>query len=317
MTPNSSEADAFSQLDELTNKRTALESLIAIATSIHRQQTAMEGLAFIARPSQEIPAKTIQHLQVLEQKYVGLADDELTQWLLSIEEATLKVIEKVATFAQLELHELRDNEIKGLSVEGFKSLIADFEQRTQTSLALRFLLKKRGVVLAAFKLPFPQESISERIDALKEKENRCVAQIKTEAQSIIDDTNALLANAHLADKMKQQLQSVRQAMEANLQHLDGGGSVMDIPNKFEVIVLQSDPPAGNTSSQTKAPAVAKPPANESKPATEVRKDRGDAQPKAAIRRKKLSTLRLLIRWLTTPLNTSWKELKKANERGEL
>lgn len=305
MTNLDKETDAFSQLDQLTHKRTALESLIGIATSIHRQQAAMEGLAFIARPSQEIPAKTIHQLQDFEQKYAKLADEELVQWLNSIEDATRKVVEKVASVADLEIQALRDNEIKGLSVEGFNTLIADFERRTQTSLTLRYLLKKRGVVLAAFKLPFPQDSIAERVEALKEKETRCIAQITQEAQSILNDTRTLLQNPALPEKMLQQLHSVEEAMLANIQHLEAGGAITEIPHKFEVVIQETDPLIDEPRPQTprpEAPIASKP--MQPKPSDQPTRLPG----------KKLSTLQLFFKWLTTPMSTSWKQLKRENER---
>ncbi|MEH6627773.1 MAG: hypothetical protein V7739_15110 [Motiliproteus sp.] len=319
MTSANNKKDAFSQLDELTDKRSALENLIDIAIGIHRQQLALEGQSLIARPSQEIPASSIHNVQEIEQQHAGMADEKLIQRLDSIEQGTHKVIEMVAMFAQLKLHELRNNEVKGLSIDAFKNLISDFEQRTQASLELRYLLKKRGVVLKAFKLPFPQESISELVQALKEKEDQCVTQIKEEAKGIIEDTRSLLAKPTFSDKMKQQLLLVQQEMEANLAHLDSGASVATIPNKFEVIVVQSDAPAGDDGHRHTP--LHEPPRRPSKPKTTK-----EAKPKARAEQteakehkpeKKLSTFRLLVKWLTTPLSTSWKSLKEDNDKKEL
>ncbi|MEH6823896.1 MAG: hypothetical protein V7629_08325 [Motiliproteus sp.] len=308
--------DAFSQLDKVASKRSALEKLIDIAIGIQSQQQAMEDLSLIAKPSQEIPAKTVQHMQLFEVKYADVAPDELRQKLDLIESTIHELLNRVVVFAQLDVTALRDEEIKGLSVDGFKQLIEAFEQRTKKSLILRFLLKKRGVVLAAFKLPFSQESVAERIQSLRQKESECVAQIKAEAQSIIDDTRVLLASASLPDKMNQKLQSVQAAMQDNLLHLDNGGSVATLPNKFEVIVSQSTEPAEEErlvpATTTLSPGVVA----EADEGVNNRPNKAPGKSVSPIQRKKLSTLQLLLKWLWTPWGTSWKSLKENNDKAE-
>lgn len=309
--------DAFSQLDKVASKRSALEKLIDIAIGIQGQQQAMEDLSLIAKPSQELPAKTVQQMTQFEEKYADAADEELRQRLHLIESAIHGLIKRVVLVAQLEVTALRDEEVKGLSVDGFKLLVAEFEQHTKTSLILRFLLKKRGVVLAAFKLPFPQESIAERIQALKEKEYQCIAQIKVEAQSIIDDTQVLLAGSSFPDKMRQQLQAVQEAMQDNLLHLDKGGSVATLPNKFEVIGSQSTPPPPPTDERVKAAAAVPKPvqvAAEVEKSVKARSSKDLGASVRPVRRKKLTTWQLLLKWLMTPWSRSFKSLQEENEK---
>jgi hypothetical protein len=310
--------DAFIQLDKVASKRSALEKLIAIAIGIQSQQQSMEDLALIAKPSQDLPAKTVQHLLQFESQYADRDDDELRQQLDRIEAVIHTLIDKVIGFVQLEVSALRDEELKGLTVDGFTQLVEHFEQRTQSSLILRFLLKKRGVALPAFKLPFSQDAIAERIDSLREKESHCIVQIKAEAQSIIDDTRTLLAGSALPDKMRQQLQLVQQEMQDNLVHLDSGGSVATLPNKFEVVSepepaapLSTDeppprpvsaPPEPKVVKAATAPPIAAPKAAERSAAT---------QP---VRRKKLTGMQLLMKWLTTPWGRSWRSLKEENDK---
>jgi hypothetical protein len=310
MTSERDAVDAFSQFDELTSKRAALEKLIHITTGIQRQQRALEQLALVAKPSQEFPPKIAAYLEKLEHKYSELADELLNQRLVLIERSTNEVIGKIAKFAHLGIDELRYSETQELSVEAFQNLIKEFEQRTQSSLTLRFLLKKRGLSLNAFKLPFPQDAIAEQVETLKDREDHCVVQIKTEAQTIIKDTRALLTKPSVPDKMKQQLQEVEQAMVVNLKHLADGGSVASIPNKFEVVILQAGPSDKEEPVQGEEPA---PEANEAEPSSAVQ---ADSKAQVCAPQKKLSTFRLFIKWLNTPMGVSWKMLKAQNDRLE-
>ncbi|WP_207060914.1 hypothetical protein [Motiliproteus sp. SC1-56] len=333
MSSEKTQTDAFSQLNELTHKRAALEKLITIAASINSQQAAMGDLSVIARPSQEIPSKTVRNLHAFEEKHARLSDEELRQWLASAETTIKKTVEHLAQVAQLDLHQLREGALKGLDLEGFKKLVVDFDRRTQTALALRYLLKNRGVMLEAFKLPFPQETVIERIEVLRRQEKYCITQIKAEAKSIIDDTRALLGSPALSDKQKQQLVAVEQAMQANLEHLARGGSVADLPSKFEVVVVDSELPAETPIPATPKPEATPGPAPQSPPESPPPAAQAAATPKpphaappkkpqaaksqaAPAPQKRLSTFRLFIKWLTTPVSTSWKELKEQNDRAQ-
>lgn len=306
---SSKATDAFSQFDALSGKRLALESLISIAIGIQGQQQAMGDLSLIARPSQQLPGKIVLRVQAFESKYANFAEEELRQWLASIEQIISRILGQVAAFAVLDLDQLRAREEQEDSTATFQDLVAEFERHTHTSLGLRSLLKKRGVVLAPFKLPFSQEAIAERIETLREQEGQCIRQITAEAQSIIDDSQLLLANPGLSDRMQDELLNVVQAMQENVSHLDAGGRVSEIPHKFEVIVVRArpEPKADLSPKATEAPVRTAPRASE-----EGASSPGDATP--VEKPKRLTGFQLFIKWLMTPWGKTWKALKEENER---
>ena len=228
-------------LQTVTDKRLALESLINITCSVQNQHKALSEVALAARPSQQFPKKIVSYFKAIEQHMAGTDSTGLLQKLEIVEAAINRSIGKLLNLAKINVNQLRNDEINNIDIDSFKNFIDDFKRRTQTSLALRFILKKRGMAIAPFKVPLPQESIAAQIDALKEKERKCVKQIRSEIQVIIKDTQDLLLLDQLPPEIRKELENVKKAMQVNIEHLDNGGSVTEIPNVFEIITLESEP----------------------------------------------------------------------------
>jgi hypothetical protein len=87
-----------------------------------------------------------------------------------------------------------------------------------------------------------QEDIYDQVENLKRKEQQCVEQIKSEINSIIHDTHLIIIQESVSDEIKDELAKVHQAMIVNLEHLDKGGAINEIPNVFEVITLALEQP---------------------------------------------------------------------------
>lgn len=305
-------SDTSDQLKRLTDKRLALESLIKITVSIQTQQASLQELSVIAKPSQDFPAKLVKHIDQLSQGLGDLPIAELIQRLDTIELVMAKSLNKILLLAKLEVSELTANQLTSLSIDDFVDAIANFKRRTQTAVALRYLLNDRGVTIPSFSLAIPQESIVEYIETLKDKEKRYVKQIRKEIVSIVKDSDKMIIDSSLTDSMKKEILNVRQAMQVNLEHLDSGGSVRDIPNVFETIVLESQnvdsiflQPEKREPLSTSEGAVAEEPdkAKKTLSAQQLVLDVGQE-----------SFFNLLKKWLSSPWNVSWRSIKKAKSK---
>lgn len=226
-------------LQEITDKRHALERLIKIAISIQNQQQSFEDLSIIALPSQTIPQGIIDSIVEPSEELLSLDSSELQLRLEKLEEVTLITLNKVLALADLNPDELSHDELKNISIEGFLELTEDFEKRVRSALSLRHLLKQKQIHVAPFKLPVSQESVKDKIDQLKADEKKCVDRIKNEIADVIADTSKLLKYPDLSKEMRNELESVKQAMQVNLNHLELGGDVRTIPNVFEIITLET------------------------------------------------------------------------------
>ncbi|MCW9016176.1 MAG: hypothetical protein OQJ89_04365, partial [Kangiellaceae bacterium] len=216
-----------------------------------------------------------------------------------VEQSVVRAISKILALTNIDVNKLRDEQLSNIDIDTFTSFIDEFKRRTQNSLAIRYVLRNRGVAIAPFHLPIPQEEISEQIEQLKQKEKKCIKQIRSEIQTIIGDTKDMLLVDNLPEGMQEELINVRKAMEVNIAHLDKGGSVVDIPNVFEIIVLETktvapiaeEEPSPSEESSTKTPSPVIETATETK-----------QQPK--------SFWWMLKTWLSSPWSTSWKSIKR-------
>ncbi|WP_196139011.1 hypothetical protein [Aliikangiella sp. G2MR2-5] len=301
-------------LSTITEKRRALESLIKIAASVENQQSALSELALAAKPSQEFPAKVVSYFAAIEKRLKDTDSTGLLHKLETIEKKIGSSVNKILKLAKIDINKLRDSELENINIESFGQFIDDFKRRTNTSLALRFILKKRGMAIAPIKLPIQQETVNEQIAFLKEKEIQCVKQVRKEIQAIIKDTSAILLQPNLPEPMKEELEQVNKAMLVNLEHLDRGGTVKSLPNVFEIVTLETEsydsgevnertPPEDNRETQEK---VDEQPEPEQK--TESRKKEVKAKTEEPEKEIK-SYWWIFKKWLSSPWSTSWRSLK--------
>jgi len=322
-----SDYDATQNLKQITDKRLALESLIKITLSIQSQQQSLLELAAIAKPSQDFPKKLMAHVSLLSNKIGDLPVTEIIQRLDAIELVIGKSLNKLLALVKIDIDELRDNQLSVISVDDFIDAITNFKRRTQTSIALRFILRERGVAIAPFSLAVPQESISGHIESLKKKENKCIKNIRKEIVSIIKDCDGLTANEQMSEGMKEDLLKVRKAMQVNIEHLDAGGTIGKIPNVFETIVLESqqfEVIPEKTFEKDVEKEVEKESVQEAERKTETSVNKQSADPdQPAVENllaakksevKNQSFWRLFQQWLSSPWNVSWNSLKNKNKK---
>ncbi len=219
-----------------------------------------------------------------------------------------KDMQRIVQLVDINVNELRDEQLEAISIDDFVDAIANFHRRTQTAVALRYLLIEKGVAIAPFSLSIPQETILAHIENLKEKEKGCVTQIRSEITSIISDSEQMLAGENLSPEITIEISKVRQAMKVNLEHLDSGGKIKDIPNVFETIVLESPIveaiDIGEPDLDEKEQAVA--PAKQDDPLS----SNEAAKP---LMRGQLTFFKKLKLWLSSPWSVSWQKIGQRNK----
>jgi len=311
MQENQSNINNKKQFQLITDKRAALEVLINIASGIYQQQAALNDLSIVARPSQDFSKKTADYFRDIKKALAEESVPEVISKLDKIEKSIDHSLSRILKLSSIDINLLRQKQVDNLDVDGFTKAINHFKKKTQNSMALRYVLQQRGVVIAPFKLPIPQEGIHEQIEELKQKENQCVIQIKEEINIIIEDTAVLLRQTEYSDEMKAEIANVNQAMQVNLHHLEQGGSVIDIPNVFEIITLESPKCAesnelNNLESQQHSPVSQpiKPP--------DISDKKLDT--KRVVQAEKQTFWSLLKKWLSSPWSTSWASLKDSNNK---
>lgn len=297
MSANRDAINSSEEFELITEKRLALESLIKIASGIHNQQKALNELALAARPSQNIPKSIARSFSSIKKK---LEDDDISDIIKKLEKIELitkKTLLMILQLTSVDVHLLRTDQVKSITTDNFTAAIRDFKRRTQTTLALRYVLRERGAVIPPFKLSISQESIYEQLEQLKQKENECVETIKIEINIIIVDTATMMRKDYFSDSMKSDLIQINKAMTANLEYLENGGLITRIPHAVETITLETTPSftpdeADDNDDLVKSKLDEKP-SNGTKGASQKR-----------------SFWWLFEKWISSPWSTSWSSVKK-------
>ncbi|MDQ7048205.1 MAG: hypothetical protein Q9M92_01165 [Enterobacterales bacterium] len=289
------------QFKQITQKRRALETLINIAGCIETQQQSLKELSVLARPSQKYPPQLVKHIQLLTDGLGEQPVSDLLKRLEAVEKVTSKTLKQLLVMAQLDANDIRDEQIANLTAEAYFEAIDQFKSRTQTALALRYILIKRGVNIAPFELAIPQESITGHIGELKKKERGCVKQIRKEIINIVKDSDELLKNPSIPKEMKHEVMTVKLAMRVNLEHLDKGGKVCDIPNVFEALVLETE----KDREQKQQPPPQQDLVHKKQPAAIKRKINKQLATK---KQQKPSLAKRAKKWLASPWSVGWKDL---------
>lgn len=111
--------------------------------------------------------------------------------------------------------------------------------------------------------------------------------------------------------MKAEIANVNKAMQVNLEHLDSGGNVKEIPNVFETIVLESPLTELITIEE---PAEQEEVGSESKKSEPTEKESVTKNTSKKTQHKSESFWTLFIKWLSSPWNVSWRSLKSDEKK---
>ncbi|WP_144395289.1 hypothetical protein [Pleionea sediminis] len=222
------------ELELIRRKRKALEQLIRFAKQIVRQESAMQDVLQLAKPSQRISKQCYRYLKVLNKKETALTTPEIEQQLSKLDVIVSKQVAKLFSLSYGAIKNISDESLE-IELKKIKTLLDGFKQRTELAVALRLVLHERGVVTQRLVLPIPQEALYSKIDQLKEEETQVREQVRLKIESIIDDIKVMRQSEALPESMKNELKTIHQVMLNNLSHIKSGKKIEDMPVNFEVI----------------------------------------------------------------------------------
>ncbi|MGB0495807.1 MAG: hypothetical protein ACPGJI_05570 [Kangiellaceae bacterium] len=299
-------------LKNLADKRHALESLINITASIHEQQKGLLELSAASDAKQDFPFEMMSHINLLKEK-IGMAPvTEILQKLEKIEKVTEANLTQIIQLVEVEPEDLNhaSNELNSnqFSVDEFIDRIASFKRHTQTSIGLRLILKERNVAIAPFRLPIPQAELNHHIRTLKQKEKRCVKRVRKDIVEIIKDSKKIMDDPSISEQMRECIGQIKMEMEENLNHLDNGGKIDELPTKIEHHVLESEIElqvelydADNNEDDNNQTVD-----QEVYETTVVESKNDEAEP--------LTFWQIFKLWLASPMSVSWSSLKQTHSK---
>ena len=292
---------ATEELRQLRKKRKALESAMRIAASVERLHQGLKAVMLMGKPTSAIPKQALASYEELDEKTKLQPTAKLQEILAKLEKTIKTRLSTIMRLAELDDEALlardQDDAEEGPS-ENIEHILNDYRKSAQTAVALRVLLKTRGVPTKAVVLDVSADVLKEKIVALGQREKRCRVHARQEIVTLINDIKGLMRRG-VPEGMKQVLLTAHRDLLMNLKHLDAGRTIESLPVSIEIIEMGEE--------EEIEEIVAMP----------VMCDDEDQEQQSG-KRKSPGFFSVFWRWLLTPFGVSWqraeRDLTAARER---
>ncbi|VAW75701.1 hypothetical protein MNBD_GAMMA12-1555 [hydrothermal vent metagenome] len=288
------------ELVAVETKKLALQSLVKVTKTIKRLLSSMDAVTRLSNTSFQLPPAMKKFHQCL---YVKFSHDPT-----NIVEANLTEIERrirTDMASIIKLTELSENEFMQYvdqtdrESNGHKvlNIVRIFRRRAKTAISLRLILKERGISHKPLVLDVDESEILASITSLEKKEQHCVNQVKENIEDFVKSIDIIFIDGNTDKLVLDYLTSIRKGLIQNLEHLNAGKSIIEIPFPFEQVEVEKDEQALSVDRE-----VTYEPTHEHslmpESGTAVRQE-GSKPPL-----KKSFVMKLWI-WLTSPMDVSW------------
>lgn len=304
--PKSKELSSTEQLALIAEQKSAIENIIKITLAISRLQSGLENILLLGKPSSQISKSYLEKFDAVHASIGHLPSDKLEQSLVLIEahinanlSNMMQIVEKGGQAISDETGSISIDDIHN----NIHTLLQDFQRKSQTAVVLRLILRERGLRATEIELSVPPETIIAHISALNAREKICRKRIHSEITLMGKYVERVIAIKDIPDAVRDEMLSVREALQHNLEHLIEGKPIDELPVFFEIVEMGTEEdhekPFAPTSLPEKAPSA---------PKTERPSEQ--AEPQDKIPRSFLSRF---IEWCTTPPSVRWQDISKTQQ----
>lgn len=290
------------ELRILRGKKETLQNVIKIAKAVNRLQKGLQAALLMSGPVSRTSRHAIKFFADFQAEVNHLPSTVLQQDLLELDRLVRTDFGRILAIAQasdkyLPLMPAVPDGQSDPENAAVNKLLDEFRRRAQTAICLRIILRERGIATQPLALPVPEEIIQKQIAVLEEKERHFKEKIRADVISLQRDVDAMLSNPSFPDAIKHELTETRLGLQRDIEHIDAGRDLDDLPFPVEAIESAEAAPApfDATASRVQAAAIriATTPGHHPK------------SPKAV---KRGFFLRVWI-WANTPENITWDRTK--------
>lgn len=231
--------------ESLKCRRRLLEALAQLLSQLKHTSNGLAAARNLARPSQQFDTSLIESL-TQEIDHYATADSQLL--IGKLEELEL-VLEKASgvLYRVIQLDDARfldAYQATDKEREQFRQLqdkISLFTRQVQHSLAIRIVLKRRGVQLERSKLALDQETLADELERIRAREQNQRRQLRNHIMEMLSDNDQLMAISGGNARVQSELAQTSERLRAALALLNSGGSISALPELVEQIEYHSLP----------------------------------------------------------------------------
>lgn len=235
------------ELEIINRKRTALQNLVKITTTLNRLQQGLQAVVLLGKTVADIPRAIIEKFTSLKEKLDGQPTDKLQNTLYSTDiriqsdiRQVLDISRKSNDALSRQLGSEGDKLLDSINQNFFK-FVDDFRKKGQTSVALRITLRARNVALKSIKLPVPEAIIENQLMVLEQREIECRKKINSDIEVLNTDIASLMSREDCPDDLKQKLGLIARNLQLNKEHIAAGKQIEDMPIIYESIEVSATP----------------------------------------------------------------------------
>jgi len=225
------------ELRVLRSKKETLQNVIKIARALSRLHQGLQAVLLLGRAASKVPKHAVRFYDALSEEVKHLPTNVLQQDLRAVDRLVRQDFDSILAIA-----DASDAHFPvGAAVEPVRDdalahkLLDEFRRRAQTAVCLRVILRERGITTAPLALPVPEEILQKQIDVLEKKETHYKARIRSDVIAMKSEVEALLTNAAFPDAIKQELRQTQLGLQQDLDHIDAGKDLDNLPFPIEAV----------------------------------------------------------------------------------
>ena len=293
---------------------------------MNRLLVSIETIQYVSQAHFKLPSNIIKFYQNLYGRYKHDPSARIEQNLNELEQRIKRDLDAVLRLVTIDDDEFIKNYLGSTQQSQMKVWegVSSFKRRLQTMVSLRLILKERGIPHKQLQLSVPNEEIESHIRHLEDREHRCVDRMKDQINTLVSDIDSVLINIDENNEVAQNLISVRLELIENLNYLNSGKSIDQLPHLFEVVVEEDEEAIESVSNhiaQVQSTADIKPaqPTVSASSRQEYKQTDTLVYPQRASQHagyglqeksSKQNWFTKFWRWLNSPVGVKWKNIDK-------
>lgn len=236
------------ELRILRSKKETLQNVVKIAQAVNRLQKGLQAALLMGGPISRTSRHAIKFFADFQAEVNHQPSNILQQDLQELDRLVRADFGRILAIAHasekyLPLTPTAPDSASDPESAAINKLLDEFRRRAQTAICLRIILRERGIASQPLELPVPEEVIQKQITVLEEKEKRFKEKIRTDVVAMQRDVDAMLSNASFPDAIKRELADTRLGLQRDLEHIDAGKDLDDLPFPVEAIESVEAAPA--------------------------------------------------------------------------
>jgi hypothetical protein len=308
------EVNISEELKALEQKKGALEKVMKIARAVEQLRYGLESVVLLGKPSSRISSRAMHVFEALSEK-IRIQPTRKIQELVVKLNGTIAnnlnaVIELASPENEAELHEqvTSDSEL----ADQIDKLIQDYRKSAQTAVALRVVLRERGVPSPPIKWSINVERIHKQITQLNDQEGHYRKKVKSEIILLQQDALVVAGNDKLPQATRDSAAHMHKMLQKDLDHLNAGKDIASMPFFVEVVELQETHASKTSASETKEEKADQPQLQQEQVPTADAS--GTAQSDQDTSKNKPGFIHKLWRWSTTPPSVTWNDIEQRGKK---